>query len=105
MDHDAAHKYIHGLREVAADLLRLVARDWVDELDLATLKDRSSEFLDAAHRKRLGDMAFSVRLRRGRLGNGERPYLLVLLEFQAAFFTQCGRLLTFNGNALCGKVG
>ena len=65
------------------DLLRLVARDWVDELDLATLEDRSSEFLDAAHRKRLGDMTFSVRLRRGRLGNGERPYLLVLLEFQS----------------------
>ena len=83
MDHDAAHKYIHGLPEVAADLLGLVARDWVDELDLATLEDRSSEFLDAAHRKRLGDMTFSVRLRRGRLGNGERPYLLVLLEFQS----------------------
>ena len=83
MDHDAAHKYIHGLPEVAADLLRLVAPDWVDELDLATLEDRSAEFLDAAHRKRHGDMAFSVRLRRGRLGDGGRPYLLVLLEFQS----------------------
>ena len=83
MDHDAAHKYIHGLPEVAADLLRLVAPDWVDELDLPSLEDRSAEFLDAAHLKRLGDMAFSVRLRRGRLDNGERPYLLVPLEFQS----------------------
>ena len=83
MNHDAAHKYIHGLPEVAADLLRLVAGDWVDELDLNTLEDRSAEFLDDAHRKRQGDLAFSVRLRRGRLGDGRRPYLLVLLEFQS----------------------
>ena len=33
MDQDAAHKYIRGLPEVAADLLRLAAPDWVDELD------------------------------------------------------------------------
>ena len=49
MNHDAAHKYIYSLPEVTADLLRLIAPDWVDELDLATLEDRSSEYLDAAH--------------------------------------------------------
>ena len=42
MNHDAAHKYIHSLPEVTADLLRLVVPDLVDELDLPTLEDRSS---------------------------------------------------------------
>ena len=83
MDHDAAHKYIYSLPEVTADLLRLVARDWMDELDFATLQDRSAEFLDADHRKRQGDLVFSVRLRRGRLTDGTRAYVLVLLEFQS----------------------
>ena len=82
MDHDAAHKYIHGLPDVAADLLRLVAPDWADELDLAALQDCSSEYLDAAHRKRLGDMAWRVRFRKGRAGGG-RPCVLVLVEFQS----------------------
>ena len=83
MDHDAAHKYIYSLPEVAADLLRLVIPGWVDELDLSTLEDRSSEFLDAAHRKRLADMAWRVPFRGGRLPSGDRPYVLVLVEFQS----------------------
>ena len=83
MDHDAAHKYIYSLPEVAADLLRIVAQDWVGELDLFTMEDRSSEYLDAAHRKRLGDMVFSVRLCRRRPSGGVRPYVLVLVEFQS----------------------
>ena len=83
MDHDAAHKYIHGLPEVAADLLRLVAPGWADELDLATLEDRSSEYLDAAHRRRLGDMAWRVCFRKGWLRGGGRPHVLVLVEFQS----------------------
>ena len=66
MDHDAAHKYIYSLPEVTADLLRLIIPGWVEELDLATLEDRSSEHLDAAHRKRLGDMAWRVGFRGGR---------------------------------------
>ena len=83
MDHDAAHKYIYSLPEVAADLLRLVIPGWVDELDLSTLEDRSSEFLDAAHRKRLADMVWRVAFRGGRLPSGDRPYVLVLVEFQS----------------------
>ena len=62
MDHDAAHKYIYALREVVADLLRLVIPDWVDELDLTTLEDLSSEFFDDEHRKRAGDMVWRVRI-------------------------------------------
>ena len=83
MDHDAAHKYIYGLPEVAADLLRLVIPDWVDELDLSTLEGRPSEFLDATHRKRVGDMVWRVHFRGGRLKDGGRPYVLVLVEFQS----------------------
>ena len=83
MDHDAAHKYIYSLPEVMADLLRLVVPGWVDELDIATLKDRSSEFLDAAHRKRMADMVWRASFRRGRLSGGGRPRVLVLLEFQS----------------------
>ena len=83
MDHDAAHKYIYGLPEVAADLLRLVIPGWVDELDLSALEDRSSEFLDAAHRKRLADMVWRVSFRGGRLPSGDGPYVLVLVEFQS----------------------
>ena len=83
MDHDAAHKHIYSLPEVTADLLRLVAPDWVDQLDLATLEDCSSEYLDAAHRKRLSDKAWRVRFRKGRAAGGDRPFLLVLVEFQS----------------------
>ena len=83
MNHDAAHKYIYSLPKVTADLLRLVALDWVDELDLATLEDRSSEYLDAAHRKRQGDMVWRVCFRKRREDGGDRPFLLVLVEFQS----------------------
>ena len=83
MDHDAAHKYIYSLPETMADLLRLVVPGWVDELDIATLQDRSSEFLDAAHRKRSADMVWRASFRRGRLGGGVWPRVLVLVEFQS----------------------
>ena len=82
MDHDAAHKYIYSLAEVTADLLRLVIPGWVNELDLSTLEDRSSEYLDDAHRKRLGDMAWRVHFRGGRLAGGASQ-VLVLVEFQS----------------------
>ena len=71
MDHDAAHKCIYSLPEVTADLLRLIIPGWVDELDLSPLEDRSAEHLDAAHRKRLGDMAWRVGFRRGRRRGGD----------------------------------
>ena len=104
MDHDAAHKYIYGLPEVAADLLRLVARKWVDELDLATLEDRSPEFLDADHRKRQGDMAFRVRLRRRRLGDGERPQILLLLEFQSEVDRRMAKRMREYAELLLARV-
>ena len=83
MDHDAAHKYVYMLAAVVADLLRLVVPDWADDLDLATIEDVSAEYLDEDHRKRVGDMVWKVRFRTGRLADGQRPYLLMLVEFQS----------------------
>ena len=83
MDHDAAHKHIYTLPAVAADLLRLVVPDWVDELDLATLQDLSPEFVGDEYRRRTGDMVWGVRFRKGRAGSGGRPHVLVPIEFQS----------------------
>ena len=83
MDHDAAHKYLYMLDDVAADLLRLVVPGWVDDLDLAAIENVSTEYLDEDHRKRLGDMVWKVYFRKGALANGRRPYILVLVEFQS----------------------
>ena len=43
----------------------------------------SAEYLDEAHRKRVGDMAWKVRFREGELADGSRPYILLLVEFQS----------------------
>ena len=83
MDHDAAHKYLYTLAPVVADLLRLVVPDWAEQLDLAAPENVSTEFLDEAHRKRVGDMAWKVRFRNGELADGSRPYILLLVEFQS----------------------
>ena len=83
MDHDAAHKYLYTLAPVVADLLLLVVPDWAEQLDLAAPEDVSTEFLDEAHRKRVGDMAWKVRFRNGELADGSRPYILLLVEFQS----------------------
>ena len=68
---------------MVADLLRLVVPDWADDLDHTTLAELSAELFDAEHRRRVGDMVWRVRFREGALANGDRPYLLVLLEFQS----------------------
>lgn len=83
MNHDAAHKYIYMLAAVVADLLRLVVPEWADDLDLTSVEDVSAEYLDEDHRKRLGDMVWKVRFRDGQLADGQKPYILVLVEFQA----------------------
>ena len=101
MDHDAAHKYVYMLAAVVADLLRLVVPEWVDDLDLATLEDVSAEYLDEDHRKRLGDMVWKVRFRDGELANGEKPYVLVLVEFQSGVDRDmAGRIREYTGMLL-----
>ena len=77
------HKYLYTLAPVVADLLRLVVPDWADQLDLAAPEDVSTEYLDEAHRRRVGDMAWKVRFRDGELADGSRPYILLLVEFQS----------------------
>ena len=83
MDHDAAHKLYHALPEVVADLLRLAAPDLVDDLDLSTLDRMSGESVDTRLLTRVSDMVWRVRFKRGRLADGTRPWLLLLVEFQS----------------------
>ena len=103
MDHDAAHKYIYSLPEVTADLLRLVIPGWVRELDLSTLEDRSSEHLDAAHRKRLGDMVWQVGFRNGRHPGGA-PHVLVLVEFQSEVDRRMAKRMREYSEMLLGRA-
>ena len=43
----------------------------------------SAEYLDEAHRKRVGDMVWKVYFRDDALDGSGRPYILVLVEFQS----------------------
>ena len=83
MDHDAAHKLYHALPEVVADLLRLAVPDLVDDLDLSTLERMSGESVDTRLLTRVSDMVWRVRFKHGRLADGTRPWLLLLVEFQS----------------------
>ena len=104
MDHDAAHKYIYALPEVTADLLRLVLPDWAHRLDFATLGDASSEFFDARHGKRVSDMVWRVRLRGGQPGSGERPGILVLVEFQSKVDRRMARRMREYADLLLARL-
>ena len=104
MDHDAAHKFIYALPEVAADLLRLVAPDWVDDLDLTTLAEVSSELLDEEHHRRISDMLWKVHFRSGVLKNGGRPYILALLEFQSSVDRNMAKRMSEYSDMLRNKL-
>ena len=68
MDHDALNKLIFALPQVGADLLRIVARDWVHLLDLESLERISAEHPSTSLTQRVGDLAWRVRLPRRRAG-------------------------------------
>ena len=104
MKHDAAHKYIYTLPEVTADLLRLVLPDWAGRLDFGTLEDASSEFFDADHGKRVGDMVWRVSLHTGRKESSERPSLLVLIEFQSKVNWRMARRMREYADLLLGRL-
>ena len=104
MKHDAAHKYIYTLPEVTADLLRLVLPDWAGRLDFGTLEDASSEFFDADHGKRVGDMVWRVSLHTGRKESSERPSLLVLIEFQSRVNWRMARRMREYADLLLGRL-
>ena len=84
MDHDALSKSLFALPPVEADLLRIVARGWVHLLDLDSLERISAEHPAADQTQRVGDLAWRVRFREGRLADGTRPWLLQPTELQSS---------------------
>ena len=85
MDNDGAHKFAFHLPEMLRDLLRLVL-PWVDELDFDDAEELSAAHVEASgdgFTQRFGDSLWRVPFRRGRLADGSRPHLLVLIEFQS----------------------
>ncbi len=55
MEHDALNKLVFALPPVGADALRIVARDWVNLLDLETLERVSTEHPSTDLTQRIGD--------------------------------------------------
>ena len=87
---DPAYKLIFSQARMVEDTLRgYVAPEWCDELDFPTLGRMNAEYVGADLHQRLGDMVWRVEFEPGSpsggppLANGERPYLLVLFEFQS----------------------
>ena len=101
MDHDALSKSLFALPTVEADLLRIVARGWAHLLDLGTLERLSAEHPSADRTRRIGDLAWWVRFRAGRLLDRTRPWLLVPTELQSRHDPDmAGRQLDYLGRHL-----
>ena len=86
MDNDAIHKLGYRQREFFADLLRLVVPELAAELDLDAAEEVSAAHVGprpAGFEQRHGDVTWRVPFKAGRLKDGNRPYVLVLLEFQS----------------------
>lgn len=88
---DPAYKILFSQPRMVEDTLRgYVAPDWCDELDFSTLARMNAEYIGPELYNRIGDMLWRVGFSEGSplggppLVNGERPYLLVLFEFQSA---------------------
>ena len=84
---DPAYKLLFSQPRMVEDTLRgYVAPDWCEALDFSTLTRMNAEYIGPELYNRIGDMLWRVEFREGGppLANGERPYLLVLFEFQSA---------------------
>ena len=88
---DPAYKILFSQPRMVEDTLRgYVAPDWYRELDFSTLVRMNAEYIGPELYNRIGDMLWRVGFSEGSplgeppLANGERPYLLVLFEFQSA---------------------
>ena len=88
---DPAYKLLFSQPRMVEDTLRgYVAPDWCEALDFSTLTRMNAEYIGLELYNRIGDMLWRVEFREGSplggppLDNGERPYLLVLFEFQSA---------------------
>ena len=83
MEHDALSKLFFALPPVQADLLRILASDWIHLLDLESLERVSAEHPAPDLSRRVGDLACRVRFREGAAAEGTSPWLLVPIEFQS----------------------
>ena len=88
---DPAYKLLFSQPRMVEDTLRgYVAPHWCKALDFSTLAQMNAEYIGTDLHHRIGDMLWRVEFREGSLlggpplANGERPYLLVLFEFQSA---------------------
>ena len=88
---DSAYKLLFSQPRMVEDTLRgYVAPHWYEALDFSTLTRMNAEYIGPELYNRIGDMLWRVEFREGSplggppLDNGERPYLLVLFEFQSA---------------------
>ena len=88
---DSAYKLLFSQPRMVEDTLRgYVAPHWCEALDFSTLTRMNAEYIGTDLHHRIGDMLWRVEFREGSplggppLANGERPYLLVLFEFQSA---------------------
>lgn len=78
MIHDASYKLLYSHPVMVADLLRgFVLGDWVNELDMATLKKLSGSYISDDLRDREDDLIWRVRFGQDWL------YVYLLLEFQS----------------------
>ena len=66
------------------ETVRLVAPELADLLDFETATSLDKEHVTALARVRIQDKLRRVEFKKGRLPNGRRRYLLVLLEFQSS---------------------
>ena len=92
--HDETYKKLFAFPRMVEDLLRgFVAGPRPDDLDFATLRKLSSEYVSDELLKRHGDAVWRVRLR------GRWLYLVVLLEFQSRDEPRMAlRILTWPAN-------
>ena len=88
---DPAYKLIFSQVRMVEDTLRgFLAPEWCGQLDFSTLTRMNAEYVGADLQHRIGDMVWRVEFKPdGPLGdrplaNGERPYLLILFEFQSS---------------------
>ncbi len=91
--HDENYKRIFASPRVIEDLLRgFVPGNWIEEVDFATLRKLSTEYISDELLKRHGDNVWRMRLRSNWL------YLLLLVEFQSTDDPLMAlRILTYTG--------
>ena len=88
---DPAYKLIFSQVRMVEDTVRgFLAPEWCGQLDFSTLTRMNAEYVGSDLHHRIGDMVWRVEFKPGSpsggppLANGERPYLLILFEFQSS---------------------